>query len=285
MGAALSRFQATAVGSVLGLACLLLLPDGWSTAAALAVSMLVVGGAAGLRSDWSYGSVAAVSIALAPTGNVIEVAGERALAIVLGAGAGVIVSLFAWPDRAEARFERHFRAALRVTAKRLEDAVGDTLDGSQKPARPEHISTYHNTVRLADEAIDAAKLVRRDGMKQRLDALKRLYESIIILERAADAKGLPARESGAKRVRDQVDEFRRDACRVLTALAEGDRGDCTNLRRMDCALEGLCASVASENPASDQHRAASALAFGLHEVQQTLAALIEAQLGQEPRHP
>lgn len=279
MGAALSRLQATVVGSLLGLACLILLPEAWGTTAALAVSMLVVGGAAGLRSDWTYGAVAAVAIALAPSGDALDTTGARGLAIVLGAGVGVLVSLLVWPDRAESRFERHFRTALKATATRLTDAVEATLHEGRPAAPPDHVSAYHGAVQNAQEAIDAAKLVDREGMRRRLDALRLLYNSIIILDRAAEAEAPP--EAGAGRLREEVDALRRDACEVLTSLAEGDRTPGPGIRRMDRALGALHDSLASDDPASDRYRTRAALAFGLQEVRRTLAALVEAQLGRD----
>ncbi len=47
-----------------------------------------------------------------------------AFGVALGAVIGALVSLLVWPARAEARFERQFRDALRAAALRLSDAVG-----------------------------------------------------------------------------------------------------------------------------------------------------------------
>ena len=52
---------------------------------------------------------------------------QSGLGILLGAVISLLVSFLVWPDRAEARFERHFRDALRATARRLDDAL-DVLE-------------------------------------------------------------------------------------------------------------------------------------------------------------
>ncbi|TNC69846.1 FUSC family protein [Rubellimicrobium roseum] len=273
MGAALTRIQATVVGSLLGLACLLVLPDGWGTMGALALSLLVVGGVSGLRSDWSYGMVAAVGIALASQDQAVEEAVERTLALAIGAGIGVLVSLLAWPDRAEARFDRHLREALRATATRLSDAIEATMEPSREAAPADHVSAYHRAVGRAQDALDAAKLVERDGMRRRLEALRRLYNSVIILDRAAESDEPPV--AGARRMREEVEHLRREACRVLTSLARGERspdpGD------LDPALERLEKHLAGEDPATLLHGGRGALDFGLREVRRTLADLIAAE--------
>lgn len=273
MGAALSRLQATLAGSLMGLACLSLLPEGWGTAAALGVSMLVVGTAAGLRSDWSYGAVAAVAIALAPSDALLDTAAARGIAIALGAALGVLVSLLVWPDRAEARFERHLRAALRATATRLTDAVEATMKPGRDAAPSDHVSAYHKAVGLAQEALDAAKLVNRAGMERRLDALRLLYNSIIILDRAAEAEDPPL--AGAQGLHEQVRDLRNVTCEVLTTLAKGGRAPRQGIDRIDEALQRLYAALGTDHPRSGLHRTRDALAFGLQEVRRTLVALVE----------
>lgn len=101
MGAAFTRLQATLVGSLISLACIWLLPDVWGMTAGLGLSMLVVGGVAGVRPDWTYGAVAAAGIALASEASILETAGTRGAAIAIGAATGVLVSVLVWPDRAE----------------------------------------------------------------------------------------------------------------------------------------------------------------------------------------
>lgn len=285
MGAALSRLQATLVGSVLGFLGLFLLPEGWGTAAALAVAMLAVGTAAGLRSDWSYGAVAAAGMALGARGDLVATALDRGAAIALGAAVGVTVALIVWPDRAEARFERHLRAAMRATATRLSDAVAATMEAGREAAPADHVSAYHKALGLAQESVDAARFVDHEEMRRRLDAVRRLYNSVIILDRAAEAQESPV--ASAEALRGQVEQLRRSACRVLTALAEGKEpeeegsgGDAAekvgDLGGIDAALSRLREAQAEDDPTSDLHRTRNALAFGLHEVRRSLVALIEA---------
>ncbi|WP_410219558.1 FUSC family protein [Paracoccus sp. (in: a-proteobacteria)] len=274
MGAAFTRLQATLVGSLISLACVAVLPDVWGTTAGLALSMLVVGGIAGLRPDWSYGAVAAAGIALASEAKVLETAGERGIAIVIGAATGVLVSLLVWPDRAEARFDRHFRSALRATATRLADALEAATEEGHEAAPPEHVSDYHKSLQSAQEALNAVKLVDRANMQRRLEALRRLYNSVIILDRTAEADVVPA--SGRADLIDQVSALRRDTCSVLNALADREKNPEERTRQIDEVLQGLQAMLAEGDPTSDLHRNRNALAFGLHEVRRSIGGLIEA---------
>lgn len=277
MGAALSRLQATLVGSLLGLACIFLLPDRWGTSAALALSMMVVGGFAGLRSDWTYGAVAAVGIALAPADAPLATAWSRGLGLLVGAGVGVLVSLLVWPDRAEARFERHLRAALRATATRLSDAIDAAMTTGREAAPPDHVAAYHKALGLAQEALEATKLVERAGMQRRLEALRRLYNSVIILDRAAESGEPPL--AGSEEPSRLVGALREDACNILTGLAESRGEPDRQTRGIDEELARLRAALAQDDPSSESHLSRDAVAFGLREVRRTLADLLEAWKG------
>lgn len=272
MGAAWSRLQATVTGSLISLACVLLLPDGWGASAALSLSLLVVGGIAGLRPDWTYGVVAAAAIALTPEAAALETAGARALAIGLGAATGVFVSLLIWPDRAESRFARHFRNALLATATRLDDALKAATKAGDEAAPPDHVSDYHKALQQAQEALGAVKLADCAEMQRRLEALRRLYNSIIILDRAAEPGVASVSETCD--LTDEVSALRRQACDMLRALAEGQERSEDGTRQIDETLKGLKAALADDDPRSDLHLSRNALAFGLYEVRKALAELV-----------
>ncbi|MDQ1900232.1 FUSC family protein [Paracoccus sp. WLY502] len=271
MGAAWTRLQATVTGSLISLACVTLLPDVWGASAALFLSLLVVGGIAGLRPDWSYGAVAAVSIALAPEAEALGTAGARALAIGLGAALGVFVSLLVWPDRAESRFDRHFRTALLATATRLEDALEAVTQEGADAAPPDHVSDYHKAIQQAQEALGAVKLADCAERQRRLEALRRLYNSIIILDRAAEPDAASATHTSD--MEEEVSTLRRQTCALLRALAEGEKGWKQRTHEIDEALKSLRAVLEEDNPRSDQHQNRSALAFGLLQVRKTLSEL------------
>ncbi|GHG37127.1 hypothetical protein [Paracoccus aerius] len=110
-------------------------------------------------------------------------------------------------------------------------------------------------------------------MQRSLDALRRLYNSVIILDRAAETSVSPI--VGNSGLRDEVSTLRRETCDIVKALAEGKDGTEQRTRQIDEALRGLRARLAEDDPRSELHRNRNALAFGLYEVRKTLAELID----------
>ncbi|HKJ79887.1 MAG TPA: FUSC family protein, partial [Prolixibacteraceae bacterium] len=55
LSAAKNRFLATLLGCILGFLAVWLLPSGWGTSVALAVSMLLLNAIAAVKSEWRYG--------------------------------------------------------------------------------------------------------------------------------------------------------------------------------------------------------------------------------------
>jgi uncharacterized membrane protein YccC len=274
IGQGVIRLQSALAGSVLGLLCLVLLPEGWGVPVALAVALFVVGAAMALRPLWSLAVVPAVGMSLGGTeGGAVETASVTVLGILVGAAIGVVVSLIVWGERAEARFERQFRAALRAAATRLSDAIEATVEEGHAPRVPEHVGAWNEAVWLAQEALSEARFVDRAGMERRLDALRALHDSVVILDRAAEVESPPP---SVEVMRDQVERLRRDTCHVLTRMAEG-RGEGRRMGAIDATLEELRERLDAEDPRAAEHEVHAAVAFGLREVRRTLGALIEAE--------
>lgn len=110
-------------------------------------------------------------------------------------------------------------------------------------------------------------------MQRRLEALRRLYNSVIILDRAAEADAAPF--SGNSDLKENVSTLRRETCDVLTALAEGKNKPDSRTPEIDEALKRLKGALAGHDPATDLHQSRAALAFGLQEVRKDVAELVE----------
>jgi uncharacterized membrane protein YccC len=276
IGQASIRLQSAVAGSGLGLLALLVVPAGWGTAAALGVALCAVGVAMALRSSWQLAVIPAVGMALEGKEDLIHTAIVTSSGILIGAAIGTAVSALVWPERAEVRFERHFRQALRATATRLTDAIEATVEEGRTPHVGEHVSAWNEAVWLAGEALGEAMFVERDAMRRRLDALRELHESVTILDRAAEAADPPL---SVELMRDQVEGLKRDACAVLTNLAEGRRQSQGRIRAMDETLARLRRVMEAEDVGAEEGEMNAAVAFGLSEVRRTLAALWEAMEG------
>ncbi|EYD71548.1 hypothetical protein Rumeso_04949 [Rubellimicrobium mesophilum DSM 19309] len=268
------RLQSALAGSLLGLLCLAVVPGGWGTAAALGLSLLVIMGASALRPSWALGVVPVVGMALGgDQGPLVETATTTSVGIVAGGAIGVVVAMLVWPDRAEARFERQFRRALRATATRLSDALEATVEEGREARVAEHVSAWGEAVWLAQEAMASAKFVDREGMRRRIEALRELHDSVIILDRAAGAEAAPAAGEG---MRGEVEALRRETCEALTRMAEGRRAE-AGIGEIDSLLSRLKAAVDAGEAVAPEHDAQTAVAFGLREVRRTLEALIEVE--------
>ncbi|TNC59695.1 hypothetical protein [Rubellimicrobium roseum] len=280
IGQALMRMQSALAGSLLGLLCLVLLPEGWGTAVALAGALCVVGVASVLQPAWQLAVVPAVGMSLGDRGDLLQTALVSTAGILMGAAIGTLVSLLVWPDRAEARFDRHYRRALKATATRLSDAVQATVEEGRTPRVAEHVSAWNEAVWLAQEALEESRFVDRGLMQRRLDALRDLHESVAILDRAAEAESPPM---SVESMVGEVSALRRNACAVLTGMAEGRRQKDERIKAMDAALEHLRQVLKNESPTAKGHELHSAVAFGLREVRRTLAALAELEAGWRER--
>ena len=150
------------------------------------------------------------------------------------------------------------------------------MEPGREPRLSEHVSAWNEAVWLAQEALGEAKFVDRAGMQGRLDALRELHDSIVILDRAAKVQTPPL---SVEVMRTQVDVLRRDAVDVLEGMAAGHRHVGQRIGAIDAAMQKLRRAMDEEDPAAPEHEAHSAVGFGLREVRRTLVALIKAQEG------
>jgi len=92
------------------------------------------------------------------------------------------------------------------------------------------------------------KLADREGMQRHLEALRRLYNSVIILDRAAEAD-IVSTTSNEDLV-EEVDELRRDTCTILMILAAGETGAEQRTRQIDGTLKRLEDALSEDNPSA-----------------------------------
>lgn len=273
VGAARNRIVATLVGSAIGIGCLVLLPAGYGTAAALALSMLVINAASALRPGWRYGTVAAVALALGSESDAFETAKARALAIAIGAAVGAIATIVVWPDSAGKRSRRHLRAALRAIAKRLDAAVEGARGGPDDDGH-EARKKYHDHVGEAREAADGIRFGDREAMMTRVEKAERLYNSTLILNRVAEETDCAT--EGDEELARRVEKIREASCHAILALAGEDEELDRYLETIRTELERARSSATKSESDPPQHVLRCALIFGLKEVLDTLEDLAEA---------
>jgi uncharacterized membrane protein YccC len=272
LSSARTRLVSTLVGTAAGLGTILALPEEFGRGVALALAVFVVSGMAAARPDWTYGLVAAVGVSLASGEDALDTAVARGVAIALGAGIGLLAAVLIWPETARSRREKHLARAIRAVRDRVDDAVA-VAEGEGEGRADEIAPRYHREMALAREAHRYSRF-RAAGSEARLDALQRLYDAAIVIDRADTAL---ARDPSL--VHDIAGEVRAARQGIVAALdrllAEGSmpRGE---LARLDGTLAGLSERAVAEAGSREALRARLALIFGLAEVRASLGNLAKA---------
>jgi uncharacterized membrane protein YccC len=272
MSSARTRLVSTLVGTAAGLGTLLALPAEAGAAVALTLSVFVVSGMAAVRPDWTYGLVAAVGISLAPGDEAMASALSRGVAIMFGAAIGLLAALLVWPETARTRREKHFRRALRAARDRV-DAAAAAAEGEGDGQADRIAPRYHREMAAAREAHAYSRL-RGAGGEARLDALQRLYDAAIVVDRAEGVlRRDPARVHG---ITGAVRAARLGLVDALERLLADGAVPRELLDHLDRALTGLTERALSARDSDEAMRARLALAFGLAEVRASLGDLAEA---------
>ena len=272
------RFAATLIGIVIGGACLWIMPDGYGSAAALALSMLVLNAVTAFRPAWRYGVVAAVALALGSDADIAATALDRSLAIGIGVVIGVIVSFVIWPDSAEKRSDRFTRSALRACADCLDRAI-DAAARDETSDLSEVRSRYLSAIGSAREAASNIRFADRERPLERVRAVERFYHAILILERVVDEN--IEITNGQQELVEPIRTIRDCSCVIAREAADGEYQHDERLSRIDEALEALRERVVSADDDPRTHEYRNALLFGLDEIEDSMRELLRTLPAQE----
>lgn len=275
---AVDRVAATAVGSVIGLTSLVLLPETYETLVALAVSMVVLNMIAGVRPAWRYGFVAAIALSLSPDGDVMGSAIERLSAIGLGGVVGTLVSVGIWPNRAETRAMRQWRTALEACRDAIDLEITDAGRGETDDAG--HQQLYRRFDANNTSASEAAGVIRGRDETPYLDvitATDRLWASLDILRRVAfDGNAL---ENGRPEFEEAVERFRPLSRDAIDQMLDGHGYPVSRIiHDMWGVIEEARAVVRRHDSDSDTlHMRRTALVFGMEQIVRSLESLAESR--------
>ena len=267
------RFIATIVGSAIGVACLIALPSGYGTAAALAISMLVLNAIASFRPGWRYGVVAAVALSLGSDSDIVQTTIDRGLAIGIGALLGTLVSLIVWPESATKRAKRQMSLALKAAAERHDMAVSRVENEAEEEAS-ETRRKFHSHLEQARSAAEGILFGEEKNVRSRIDKIEKLYNSVLFLNRAAEE--LSDSDTNIEDIRDDVATIQDDSLDVIRALSEGElTGHEPKLENIRDALLSARGTVAVDNDNSTDFIFRSAYVFALGEVWDSLHELVD----------
>lgn len=268
-----NRIFATILGTIVGFALLYLLPTAWGTMIAIGVSMLVVNLIAAFNIDWRYGVIAAAAMALGAESQTFDIALDRGIAIALGAGVGLAVSLIVWPDTALSRTRRHIHSAIQSAARRLEDIVNKAAADDAEPDETPRYA-FHRNLDSARETAERLSDRNARPVKAVINAVETLYNSVLVINRSvtseddAPLSGSPLADEIA-RVRDIGT---RAICALIDASCDADKA-ITDYK--DC-IDEVHRNLQRHDPVDDERVRRAALIFGLYEVYRSLLILKES---------
>ncbi len=218
--AARNRVMATLLGIILAVLLVWLLPHGWGTAAALALTMLVMNAIAAVKSEWRYGVVAAVSIALGAEANVIEISADRIIAIGTGAGIGVLVSLLVMPHKAEVRAKNYMRKAVMALSDRFTIVMHNTQ--SEDGKSPEYArKNFYSNMGGARNAAKNIKFYDSKNIGNAIDAIEKVYISVVMTDRIS-AKTKTEIGGELSGIRNNINEFMQTVTHILDKISKSE---------------------------------------------------------------
>ena len=271
LGLARQRLLSTAVGSAIGFVCVTILPWGVGTPIALGLSMFIINAVSYFKSEWRYGVVAAVALSLGSENNAMETSVDRLISIAIGVATGILVSFIVWPHKAETRAMIHARTALGAICKRFNSALESTREKDDEGH--EKISDeVHKSLRLAQSCADATKFNDAVRIKEILNNIEKLYNSILIIHRVAQRSkdDISDDSSGIKEDSNNVQE---QACEIITCMADqeevSDSQLCELVENVDKILEGV---VISDDAKTNVLR--QGFVFGITEIRDSIKALV-----------
>ncbi len=220
LNAAKNRIFATLFGSILGVLSVWLLPYGWGTAAALALSMLVLNAIAAVKSEWRYGVVAAIAISLGAETNALGISIDKLIAVGTGAGVGVLVSVLVLPHKAEVRARTYMRKAIKSMGDRFTIVIQNTKSDEGKSPKEARKNFYSN-MGIARASAKHIKFYNAENIWNAIDAIEKVYISVVIVDRIS-AKTKTEIGGEMSGIRNNINEFMHAVNHILDRISNSE---------------------------------------------------------------
>lgn len=270
-----SRLLGAAIGTVVGIAALLITPS-WAVSLSLAAVMLIMGAIAAYKPAWRYGVVAAAGLAVGSEKGLWQTAQDRGVAIFVGALLGIAVGALLWPESTRKRARRQMGEAMEACRELLTEALNAAVEGSE-----EEVDKLHSRFsRALSAARDTAAAIRPKGGSnavhygEAVHHVERLWHALVILDRVAEARSgaaLPLRPATL----DLLKRMRLAACDALACLERFERAPPDELE----TLEDACRKIWNEAeicPEQTDELQSVGLVFGMNEVARNLREIDQA---------
>lgn len=269
----LARLAATAVGSAIAIGLLLTLgfQNVWLS---LAIVAGLMGAIIAFKPGWTYGFVAGVALVIGSQGPIWDTALNRGIAIAIGAGVGIAVSLIVWPESASTLVRRAIKRALEACCSILAATITTAADDDVTDRHDDHrrFSKAISDARSAASSIKVASGDKAEHHRDLVDSTERLWHALLILDRVnerQEGNHLALEEEVRGRLRAVGD----GAGDALAKLKELEPLDDAQRRRIgetcDRARDAVTREVGAERLGKDQIEQL-ALLFGVEEVSTNL---------------
>ncbi|MET1753955.1 FUSC family protein [Novosphingobium sp. RD2P27] len=224
--AAMGRLGGTLLGSMAGLAAVMLLPGADDVGWRLAAVALSMNGVAVVLPSMQYGVVAAAIIVLPSDNDALAGAIDRGVAIGVGTLVSTACTFVIWPESASKRAERAIMRALAACTDLL-NAQADALVHDKQVSRNDLQQRFLNAITDARGLIGDAQRwsARGHDVAPLIEATSRLWHTLIILDRLQRARGRRAPLAENAMARQRLGEMREQVCTTLTKARLGCRLD------------------------------------------------------------
>lgn len=268
-----SRILATLIGSAIGFACVTVTPWGFGTAISIAIVVFIMNGITAFKSEWKYGVVVSMAVALGSENNAIDTSIDRIIAISIGAAIGILVSFIVWRDRTNKRSRRYLNNALLAASERFDIAVSNTRKIDNEEAEDVK-SNYHKNIDLAEKTAIQIQLGDKEKVLNQIGLTKKLYNSIIIVHRVSEhaESNISDGDSG---IENDSEKAWRKACEITKALALDKEIKDKDVEVLEEMIEILKDNVKNSEDNKGVNTLRYTFIFGLSEIKDSLKSLIE----------
>ena len=186
---AFKRFAATIIGASIGAISAYYMPDGYGTALAIALSLLVMNAIVGLFPMWRFGVVAAAALAINGDGDLVQGSTDRIIAAGLGVIFGSAASLLIWPQTSKNRADEFLTDAMRVARDLLGLSLADAGKDKSKSSNEEIGKLKDRFASLmsgAREAMENVRMSDDSSLHRRIDSVESFYNSLLTVIKIAE---------------------------------------------------------------------------------------------------
>ena len=265
------RVLATVVGSLVGFVFVSLIPWGFGTAISLSIAIFIISGVTTIQPSWRYGTVAVVAISLASETSALETSLDRLTAIGIGIVIGLLSAALIFPEKAIKRVNKHLRKALNNAVERLEIAYNNTVSKEKNDAT-RTADSFHTSLGKAKAAAAAIRLSDKEKAFEQIEAIEKLYNSILILHRVADVSDTSVLNDKAG-IKNDTEAFKEKAFQIIKCMVNREEVTEETMQEFIDRVQSAISDVNANGEDKEQTMYRHALVFAIKEIKDSICIL------------